>query len=105
MPESDALSVGSNQTQSKHWFTTSLLWRKVPESDARSVKATSHPNMDVNMGRARHLLPHSARTGYDASEWAVPALYLRAAVQPAVRRCQRPPKVLGARPNKTVEAK
>ena len=22
---------------SKHWFTTSFLWRKVPESDARSV--------------------------------------------------------------------
>ena len=25
------------RSNSKHWFTTSLLWRKVPESDARSV--------------------------------------------------------------------
>ena len=25
------------ETNSKHWFTTSFLWRRVPESDARSV--------------------------------------------------------------------
>ena len=25
---------------SKHWFTTSFFWRKVPESDARSVVRT-----------------------------------------------------------------
>ena len=24
-------------SNSKHWFTTSFLWRKVPESGARSV--------------------------------------------------------------------
>ena len=26
---------------SRHWFTTSFLWRKVPESDARSVREWS----------------------------------------------------------------
>ena len=26
------------ETNSKHWFTTSFLWRKVPESDAWSVR-------------------------------------------------------------------
>ena len=31
-PQATALS------NSKHWFTTSFLWRKVPESDARSVQ-------------------------------------------------------------------
>ena len=25
------------ETNSKHWFTTSFLWRRVPESYARSV--------------------------------------------------------------------
>ena len=28
------------EPNSKHWFTTSFLWRKVPESDARSVIST-----------------------------------------------------------------
>ena len=25
------------KAHSRHWFTTSILWRKLPESDARSV--------------------------------------------------------------------
>ena len=31
-------SVSCTDPNSKHWFTTSFLWRKVPESDARSVE-------------------------------------------------------------------
>ena len=31
------ISDSVTEPNSKHWFTTSFLWRKVPESDARSV--------------------------------------------------------------------
>ena len=34
-----SLERGAN-ANSKHWFTTSFLWREVPESDARSVELT-----------------------------------------------------------------
>ena len=46
---SESCLTGSNWygcilvTNSKHWFTTSFLWRKVPESDARSVSFSSWP--------------------------------------------------------------
>ena len=32
--EGGSREIGTN---SRHWFKTSFLWRKVPESDARSV--------------------------------------------------------------------
>ena len=44
-----------SRPNSKHWFTTSFLSRKVPESDARSVT----PGLVF-----RHLPPNSAMTGY-----------------------------------------
>ena len=40
---------------SKHWFTTSFLWRKVPESDARSVG----PKVTVTTTRLSCLLANS----------------------------------------------
>jgi len=30
--------MSKSVSDSKHWFTTSFLWRKVPESDARSLE-------------------------------------------------------------------
>ena len=33
----DYAAVGAWTSHSKQWFTTSFLWRKVPESNARSV--------------------------------------------------------------------
>ena len=33
----DLIWLSMAAANSKHWFTTSFLWRKVPESDARSV--------------------------------------------------------------------
>ena len=39
VPESDARSMYAIWADSKHWFTASFLWRKVPESDARSMYA------------------------------------------------------------------
>ena len=44
------------QTNSNYWFTTSFLWRKVPESDAQSVRS----KVRVGMGRP-HLTLHSHR--------------------------------------------
>ena len=35
--DTDYAAVRAWTSNSKHWFTTSFLWRKVPESDARSV--------------------------------------------------------------------
>ena len=44
------------QANSKHCFTTSFLWRKVPESDAQSVRS----KVRVGMGRL-YLTLHSHR--------------------------------------------
>ena len=68
------------------------VWRKVSESNARSVSETHTPSTAF-----RHLPPNSARFSY-ATERALD-LYLRAAVQ---RRGQRPAK--GSGTNMTVEA-
>ena len=34
----------ARNANSKHWFTTSFLWRKVPERDARSMHVTQTPS-------------------------------------------------------------
>ena len=39
------------ESNSKHWFTTSLLWRKVPESDARSVTESISSSRDSETER------------------------------------------------------
>ena len=45
VPGKRCLGVRSwHKTNSKHWFTTSFLWNKVPESDARSVVLTQTPS-------------------------------------------------------------
>ena len=82
----------SCQTPSTGLRHPSFLWRKVPESDARSVAScvTHSPSHSEPSVAFRHLPPNSA------AEWGT--LYLHAAVH---RRCERPPKGLGT--NKTVE--
>ena len=37
---------------SKHWFTTSILWRKVPESGARSVFSHDHENNSRSLAKS-----------------------------------------------------
>ena len=65
----------ASQTQSKHWFTTSFHWRKVLESDARSV-AASQPGLNSKHWSIRHPLEPSwlelQALVYDIRRWSQP---------------------------------
>ena len=41
------MSASTHSPNSKHWFTTFFLWRKVPESDARSELTALWPESDA----------------------------------------------------------
>ena len=61
-----------SNSNSKHWFTTSFLWRKVPESDARSVCPTmSYLNPTILRCPESNLLLGSCQSDVNTSHYCV----------------------------------
>ena len=61
-----------SNSNSKHWFTTSFLWRKVPESDARSVCPTmSYLNPTILRCPESSLLLGSCQSDVNTSHYCV----------------------------------
>ena len=46
-----------SEPNSKHWFTTSFLWRRVPESEARSVDLSFTPSITCKKGALKEKAP------------------------------------------------